>query len=88
MPTLHHLLKSTTRPARFLRPLSTDFAHYDKVNVGWTAEVVESPEGLNERQKRFFFDASRFGLGNGGHTFGDKLTEEERMEVIEYLKTL
>jgi hypothetical protein len=25
---------------------------------------------------------------NGGHRFGDGLTEEERMAVIEYLKTL
>ena len=28
------------------------------------------------------------GRSNKGHTFGDDLTEEERMAVIEYLKTL
>jgi hypothetical protein len=27
-------------------------------------------------------------LGKGGHTFGDELSEQERMELIEYLKTL
>ena len=88
VPTLYNLLKSSTRPARFLRPPSTDFAHYDRDHVGWTFEPVESPRSLGAEQKRFFFDSSRFGLGNGGHTFGDKLTEGQTMDVIEYLKTL
>jgi hypothetical protein len=34
------------------------------------------------------YDTTQPGRGNGGHTFGDKLTEEERMAVIEYLNTL
>jgi hypothetical protein len=34
------------------------------------------------------YDTSRPGQGNGGHTFGDKLSEDERKAVIEYLKTL
>jgi len=81
-------LKSSTRPARFLRPPSTDFAHYDREHVGWTFEPVESPQSLGADHKRFVFDSSRFGLGNGGHTFGDGLSEDERQTVIEYLKTL
>ena len=36
----------------------------------------------------FIYDTSRFGLGNRGHTFGDKLSEDQRMDLIEYLKTL
>jgi hypothetical protein len=88
VPTLHHLLKSSTRPARFLRPPSTDFAHYDRVNVGWKSEPVDSPQSLGDEEKRFLFDSSRFGLGNGGHTFGDKLPEADRTDLIEYLKTL
>jgi mono/diheme cytochrome c family protein len=28
------------------------------------------------------------GRGNGGHPFGDKLSEDERRAVIEYLKTI
>ena len=36
----------------------------------------------------FLYDTSRFGLGNRGHTFGDKLSEDQRMDLIEYLKTL
>ena len=88
VPTLHHLLKSSTRPARFQRPPSTDFAHYDREHVGWTHEVVESPGSLGPEERRFYYDTGRFGLGNGGHNFGDKLSEDERMSVIEYLKTL
>ena len=38
--------------------------------------------------RRKVYDTAQPGRGNGGHTFGDALTEEERMAVIEYLKTL
>ena len=34
------------------------------------------------------YDTSRFGLGNQGHAFGDGLSEEDRRDLIEYLKTL
>ncbi len=88
VPTLAHLLKSSTRPPRFLRPPSTSFDHYDRKRVGWVAEPVDSPDTLSAEQSRFLFDSSRFGLGNGGHTFGDRLTDDERTDVIEYLKTL
>lgn len=88
VPTLHHLLKSSERPARFLRPVSTDLANYDREHVGWTFQAVDSAAGLSADEKRAFFDSSRFGLGNGGHLFGDKLTADERRDVIEYLKTL
>ena len=40
VPTLYHLLKSSDRPARFRRPPSTDFEHYDQVKVGWKFEPV------------------------------------------------
>jgi hypothetical protein len=90
VPTLYHLLKSSERPARYRRPPSTDFAHYDREKVGWTFEVVDEPPPttLPPHEAKWIFDAARWGLGNGGHTFGDKLSDEERMAVIEYLKTL
>jgi len=88
--TLHDLLKSADRPARFRRPPSTDFEHYDQVNVGWKAEPVAGPAdpALPAHEARYIFDSSRWSLGNGGHTFGDKLKDEERTDLIEYLKTL
>ena len=35
VPTLSALLDSPTRPAKYRRPSSTDFAYYDTRNVGW-----------------------------------------------------
>jgi hypothetical protein len=39
-------------------------------------------------QAKFIVDTTRFGMKNGGHTFGDDLSEQERTDLIEYLKTL
>ena len=85
VPTLAALLKSSDRPGRFYRPRSTEFDDYDTARVGWKHEV---PAEGQVDAGRSLFDASRFGLGNGGHTFGDTLKEDERSDLIEYLKTL
>jgi hypothetical protein len=34
------------------------------------------------------YDTTQFGHGNMGHTFGDSLSDEERIAVIEFLKSL
>jgi hypothetical protein len=90
VPTLYHMIKSSERPVRFLRPPSTDFAHYDIERVGWKSErVADAPDlSLPPAERKRVVDTSRFGLGNQGHTFGDALTDEERSALIEYLKTL
>lgn len=90
VPTLEHLLDSSSRPDRFRRPPSTDFEHYDTDRVGWRVEVLApvSSEAANRDQDRSIFDTSRYGLGNQGHIFGDALSPSERRAVIEYLKTL
>lgn len=88
VPTVYNLLKSSTRPPRFKRPPSTSFDHYDQSHLGWTFETVESPQSLKPEEKSSFYDTARFGLANTGHTFGDQLSEEDRMDLIEYLKTL
>ncbi|CAN5899785.1 hypothetical protein BH23PLA1_BH23PLA1_11590 [soil metagenome] len=90
VPTLFHLLQSKERPDRYTRPPSTDFEHYDTRRVGWKFETVDDETGefASRREVRSIYDTSRRGLGNGGHTFGDDLSEVERMAVIEYLKTL
>ncbi len=89
-PTLWTVLKSKERPKLFLRPPSTEFEHYDRTNVGWKFEPLaeEAVSALTPARRRGLYDASRFGLGNQGHTFGDKLSDYDRREVIEYLKTL
>lgn len=86
VPTLHALLDSSTRPDRFRRPPSTDFEHYDRDHIGWRTEPLGPDSG--DDHDRSIYDTRRYGLGNQGHLFGDPLTEEERMAVIEYLKTL
>ena len=63
---------------------------YDTLRVGWKHETIPEPVDpkLSEHEARFIYDTSRNGLGNGGHTFGDKLSGDDRTAVIEYLKTL
>ncbi len=79
VPTVYELLNSTTRPTRWTR--NGDTRDYDWQKLGWRYE-----EGL--KNKKWTFDTAVPGYGNGGHTFGDKLTEEERWAVIEFLKTV
>jgi hypothetical protein len=92
VPTLHALLNSSSRPARFTRPPSTAFDHYDRESVGWKFRLVSDEEFMGRKrtahEAHFIYDSARHGLGNQGHRFGDKLTEQERMDLIEYLKTL
>jgi hypothetical protein len=38
--------------------------------------------------KRLWYDTKNPGQSNSGHTYGDSLREDERLAVIEYLKTL
>jgi hypothetical protein len=43
---------------------------------------------LSRIDYRKIYDATQPRRGNGGHTYGDKLSEEERISVIEYLKII
>ena len=79
VPTVYELLKSDVRPARWTRDGKS--TSYDHQKLGWQYD----PE---PKHQRWTFDTSLPGYGNGGHTFGDKFTEEERWAVVEYLKTL
>jgi hypothetical protein len=90
MPTVYHVLNSKARPKIYTRSFRTDAEAYDPVKLGWKVQVLErgpDPQ-LPAIERRKVYDTSQPGRGNGGHTFGDDLTEEERMAVIEYLKTL
>lgn len=80
VPTLEAVLNSSERPRYWKR----DFVHpeYDYDKIGWKYEVKDKPE------RRTVYNTDLPGYRNIGHTFGDKLTDEERKAVIEYLKTL
>ncbi len=93
VPTLHAILDSSSRPRRFTRPPSTGFENYDTTRVGWKHREVSAAELAATARRSafeagFLVDTSRYGMNNDGHTFGDELTEDERMDLIEYLKTL
>jgi hypothetical protein len=40
------------------------------------------------RDRRRYFDTSKFGKNAQGHLFPDELNEAEKTAVLEYLKTL
>lgn len=90
-PTVYHVLNSKVRPKLFTRSYRTDLDAYDAVKLGWRIDVLTrkpNPGKPSRIEYRKIYDTSQPGRGNGGHTFGDKLSDEERMAVIEYLKTL
>jgi hypothetical protein len=77
VPTLWHLLQpASARPARF--PIGQH--EYDPEKVGYVTEVSGTP--------RFLFDVSMPGNGNGGHEYGTALSDEEKRDLLEYLKSL
>ena len=89
VPTLDGVLNSKARPKVFTRSFRTDEADFDKVKVGWKVTEVPVPKrSVEPIEKRKVYDTTQPGRGNGGHTYGDKLTADERAAVIEYLKTL
>jgi hypothetical protein len=40
------------------------------------------------QQDKNTYNTTLKGYGNGGHTFGDALSDAERIALLEYLKTL
>jgi hypothetical protein len=89
VPTVYHVLNSSARPARFTRSFATDRDAYDATLLGWRfTNVADSCSGNTILGQRRVYDTSKPGRSNRGHTYGDQLSETERMAVIEYLKTL
>ena len=89
VPTLDGVLDSAARPRVFTRSFRTGEADYDREKVGWRVAAVAPPgPGVSGFERRKVYDTTKPGRGNGGHTYGDHLTPDERRAVIEYLKTL
>ena len=89
VPTLAGVLNSKTRPVRFTRSFGTAEADYDKIDIGWKVTAVGAEyEKWPAFERRKVYDTSKSGRGNGGHTYGDALSDADRRAVIEYLKTL
>lgn len=80
VPTLSALLNSKERPRYWQRNFKQPEYDYDK--VGWKYEVKS--QGVDRK----IYNTDKPGYKNIGHTFGDRLSKDQRKAVIEYLKTI
>ena len=88
VPNMEALLLSDLRPT-YWRHLF-DPRNYDPQTMGWRFEALlagQESEADPER-RRVIYDTTLRGYGNQGHTYSDKLSDEERSALLEYLKTL
>jgi hypothetical protein len=76
IPTLYEVLLP---PEKRSREFAVGRREFDPVKVGF---VTEPAEGT------FQFDTTIAGNKNTGHPFGAPLTEAQRWQLVEYLKTL
>jgi mono/diheme cytochrome c family protein len=89
-PTVYHVLNSKARPKYSSRSYKTGQEDYDPARLGWKITQLErgADPAVSGPERRKVYDTTLPGRGNRGHTYGDKLSDEERNAVIEYLKTL
>ncbi len=88
VPDLETLLDSDARPTYWTRSFDDADYDYDRVGWTWTAHDRGHRDIGNPAERPRVYDTTLPGHGNGGHTFGDVLTDTQRAAVIEYLKTL
>jgi hypothetical protein len=85
VPTLWHLLHPEARPVAWRR----DATAYDAERVGLVIETAAAvPPTTDGHARRQWFDTTRHGKSAAGHDFPAALSEEERTDLLEYLKTL
>jgi hypothetical protein len=86
VPTLAALLDSSQRPTYFIR--ST--VDYDAAALGWSFDELDHGQAdeTDLERRDLIYDTTLLGYGNGGHTFGDMLSADDRAALLEYLKTL
>lgn len=80
VPTIYQVLKSSSRPKKWKR--SKNSKDYDWKKLGWKYKNKNRGGGA------MTYDTTLPGYGNGGHTFADELSEDQRWALVEYLKTL
>ncbi len=86
VPTLWHVLHPDDRPTVWRR---TNDA-LDRDRIGFKIELAEKVPLMEPDVaiRRSFFDTRRIGKSNAGHHYPDRLDEDEKRAVLEYLKTL
>jgi mono/diheme cytochrome c family protein len=88
VPTVYGVLTASARP-QYFRRVGT-IKDYDTQNLGLKVEELKAPapKDAPAEARRRVVDTTLPGLSNAGHPFGFKLSEQEKRQVIEYLKTL
>lgn len=88
VPTVYGVLTKEARPKYFRR--TGGAKEYDAKDLGLKYEVLSgpAPADASGEARRRVIDTTLPGLGNEGHPFGFRLSEKEKRQVIEYLKTL
>lgn len=88
VPTLAELLDPQTRRAKYqLSANPNDPTDFDQVRVGWRVEPLT--EGDAGQRSRCRYDPTVIpGLGNSGHAYGSTLSQNEKLALLEFLKTL
>ena len=58
--------------------------------MGWRFDVLPGGQDAepDPELRRYIYDTTQRGYGNGGHTYSDAFSEADRRALIEYLKTL
>ncbi|MEX2142336.1 MAG: cytochrome c [Pirellulales bacterium] len=87
VPTLWHVLNSGERPRVWRRARDDGYA---RTKVGLEVETFDRlPAGIaSNSDRRGYFDTTKKGKSAVGHRFPDKLSPQEKLSVLEYLKTL
>lgn len=90
VPTLAAVLDPGSRPTYWRRSGPSYELEYDIENGGWLVETLDHGKDseLDAYERARIVDTTLVGYGNGGHTYGEALTDEERTAVLEYLRTL
>ncbi|MDA1015811.1 MAG: c-type cytochrome [Planctomycetota bacterium] len=85
VPTLWHILHPDQRPSIWRRTIDG----YDQNRGGIEIQEIEAlPVKLSRAERRMYFDTSKPGKSSDGHTFPNALSDSEKREVLEYLKSL
>lgn len=85
VPTLWHVLHPDDRPAVWRRTA----LGLDSEKMGLEVEVLDSvPSKLKHAERRWYFDTKVSGKSAAGHMYPAELSEDEKADLLEYLKTL
>ena len=85
VPTLWHLLNPDQRPDLWRR---TELS-LDCEKMGLQVEMPDQiPKRLKAAERRWYFDTTQSGKSAKGHDYPNALTNEEKTDLLEYLKSL